>query len=240
VKVVYRTVVGSKMHGLDTPDSDEDVRHVTLASLQEIISPFNNNSVKVEGNDQDTESWELSQYVKHLAQGNPTIYETIRSPLYEKTPFAKKLRAIYPLCYDPKKIQAAHIGYAEAQCKRYLRKIVEVGDVSQFDENFLRRVPKCIVAAYRVLQQGKQLLETGDFEPVIKNYDSNFHYTLMEIKLQRWDEITGFMVVSHLLAIEEWMQQLKQAFDALPEAVKNQTANIPALEQFLVEAYTQQ
>ena len=81
-KICYSCVVGSKMHGLQTPTSDEDVRHITMHSILEVLSPFKNEEIKVrDGNGADIESWELCHFVKHLTQGNPTCFEVIKSPL---------------------------------------------------------------------------------------------------------------------------------------------------------------
>jgi predicted nucleotidyltransferase len=124
MEVIYTTLVGSKMHGLSTPTSDEDVRHITMHPIRHILSPFRNEEIKVKDSaGDDVESWELCHFVKHLTQGNPTTYEVIRSPLYDKSmPHAEAIRSLMPLCFDGRKVLMAHIGYTEAQLKRYLRK----------------------------------------------------------------------------------------------------------------------
>ena len=266
MEIIFKTIVGSKMHGLSTPDSDEDVRYITRRSLRDILSPFKNEEVKV-GNGEDVESWELRHFVKHLTSGNPTIYEVINSPLYDKSfPDSDAIRALMPHAFDAKRVLNAHIGYAEAQLKRYLRKAFhdldrtygerisndipllnsikyELADnnfpkmVGVWEENHVRRIPKSVVAAYRVLAQGKQLLSTGTFEPIIANYSQELHDNLMSIKLMDANTIDFGFVDKHLRTIEQGIQELNQFFDALPESRREAKPNISALEDALATLY---
>jgi hypothetical protein len=265
---IYKTLVGSKMHGLTTPDSDEDVRYITMQPLRHIVSPFKNEDIKVQdSNGEDVESWELCHFVKHLSQGNPTTYEVIKSPLYDKSkPHAEIIRSLMPYCFDGKKVLMAHIGYAEAQLKRYLRKAdhdlsndFDNHDIADtlllgtpkweknkdgkliedgvWEENHVRRIPKSVVAGYRVLAQGKQLLETGDFIPVVKEYSPELHDKLMTIKLMDANTIGYNFVLEHLNGIETGIQELHSYFDSLPEPKKNTKPNIDTIEDVLCEIY---
>lgn len=244
-KIIYSTIVGSKMHGLSTPQSDEDIRYITLSDLRDVISPFNNAKIKVESSDGDTESWELRHFVKYLTQGNPTCYEVIKSPLYSDLPHAQAIRDTFSWYHDSRKILAAHCGYADAQLARYLNKaragFAELGpDIPlsvMFPNNNTRRIPKATVAAYRALAQGKQLLTDGDFQPVVKNYSVNMHRKLMEIKTMNLNDITAEWCDYHSMMIENEIRQLKAMFDNLPEENKTRVPNIEAIKDFLVNAY---
>ena len=265
MEIIYTTLVGSKMHSLSTPSSDDDIRHITRMPIRHILSPFKNEEIKVkDSNGDDVESWELRHFVKHLTSGNPTCYEVIKSPLYENLPHADTIRSLMPLCYDAKKIMYAHIGYAEAQLKRYLRKADEdfkdffrtqslykknflLGipkkdtitpqESGNWEENHLRRIPKSVVAAYRVLAQGSQLLNTHDFEPVVANYSQKLHDELMEIKLMDANTITWEFINTHLTKIENQIQLFKSQFDSMSESAKNEKPNIEAIEDVLCEIY---
>jgi hypothetical protein len=267
MEVIYTTLVGSKMHGLSTPTSDEDVRHITMNPIRHILSPFRNEEIKVkDSSGDDVESWELCHFVKHLSQGNPTTYEVIKSPLYDNSlRHSKDIRSLMPFCFDGRKVLMAHIGYAEAQLKRYLRKAdhdlsndydnhkvddtlllgtpkwenknggwVEEG---VWEENNIRRVPKSVVAAYRVLAQGRQLLDTGDFEPVVKSYSPELHDKLMSIKTMDANTISYSFVIKHLNGIESEIKDLKAHFETLPDSVKFAKPNIDKIEDVLCEVY---
>jgi hypothetical protein len=274
VAQIYKTIVGSMMHGLNTADSDEDIRYITMQPIRDIISPFKHETIKVQdSNGEDVESWELRHFVKHLTQGNPTVFEVIKSPLYDKSmPFAESIRSLMPLAFDARKILMAHAGYAEAQLKRYLRKAMysfkqsaielhyEFDDhrtllnttryenvnesgfgqnvkCGVWEENHIYRIPKSVVAGYRVLAQGRQLLETGDFQPVIKDYSPKLHDDLMSIKTMDANTITWGFVQEHLNGIESGIKELHSYFDSLPEPKKNTKPNIDAIEDALCEIY---
>lgn len=254
MEIIYTTLVGSKMHGLNTPESDDDVRHITMHPIRHVLSPFKNEEIKVKNtNGEDVESWELCHFVKHLTQGNPTCYEVIKSPLYEKLPWADRIRDLMPLSFDGVKIMYAHIGYAEAQLKRYLRKADAELRTECFSErlawyhnhklsliwedNQLRRIPKSVVAAYRVLAQGRQLLDTGDFQPVVKNYSPKLHDKLMEIKLMNHNDLDWVFATHHLTAIELEIKDLKDHYETLPDSVKYQKPDIEKIEDILCEIY---
>lgn len=279
-KIIYKAIIGSTMHGLLTENSDEDVRYVTMPSLRNIISPFKNEEIKVRNNKgEDEESWDLAHFCKHLAQGNPTIYEVIRTNHYDKNlPFADKIRSLMLLAFDGRKILFAHIGYCEAQIQRYLRRANDdfwrdyedsneptaydstgqpffdhwVDDseanaifssskqkllIDIWEENQIRRIPKTIVAGYRVLAQAKQLLETGDFQPVIKDYSPELHDKLMDIKTMDASKITWGFIQEHLKGLENGIKELKTFYETLPDTIKNQKPDINGIEDALCEIY---
>lgn len=249
MEIIYKCLVGSKMHGLDTPESDEDIRYITKNPIRHVLSPFKNETLKVQDkNGDDIESWELCHFVKHLTQGNPTCYEVIKSPLYDVSlPWAEKIRGLMPHCFDGRKILMAHCGYTEAQLSRYLRPAVKQFKEMQcqmddplriiMPDNQYRRIPKSIVAAYRVLLQGEQMLITGDFCPVIADYSEDWHSRLFKIKMSPADEITFAEVTTYLSELETKIQELHQLFDTLPENIRNAKPNIEAIEDILCEAY---
>ena len=233
MEIIYTATVGSKMHGLSTPQSDEDTRYIYKLSFREVISPFATDRTKTtSSNGEDTESWELRNFIKHLTSGNPTMYEVIKSPLYIEDKNSYLLRQIPNYAFDGRKILFAHIGYAEAQLKRYLRNFQQPAET-----NTLRRIPKSIVAAYRVLAQADQLLNTGTFEPVIKDYSQSLHDKLMTIKLMSTDDITLDFVKEHELGIEKGIQDLKIMFEDLPSSIKDKKPDIDALELLLMQFY---
>lgn len=235
------------MHGLDTPQSDEDIRHITKQSIRDVISPFKNDDLKVQSaSGEDVESWELRHFTKHLTQGNATCYEVIKSPLYEKTELSEVIRSLMPLVYDPTKILYAHIGYAEAQLKRYIRPAVSdlmsdhaiwINDIWEYDK--VKRIPKCIVAAYRVLAQGKQLLRYGDFQAKVSDYSVPLHDKLMEIKTcGRYDYVlsrAGLTTVEQEL--EQEIHELKAVYSALDLELMNKKPQLDKIEDILCEIY---
>jgi len=125
MEIIYSTICGSQSQGLHRPGSDIDVRYITQQSLKEIISPFKNNN-KVEASskkDDDVESYTITHFAQMLCSGNATVYEVLRSDLYDKKlPLSDLIRSMLPLAFDARAILMAHIGYADAQISRYLFK----------------------------------------------------------------------------------------------------------------------
>lgn len=239
MKIIYETVVGSRSQGLDTPESDFDRRFITLHTLRDVVSPFKNEEVKVENAEGDTESWELRAAAKHLCSGNPTMYEVVRSDLFTPSDFAIRLRDMFPKFRDDRKILMAGCGYVDAQIKlidKAIYKAIETSDPLPLIEN--KRVPKCIVAGYRILLQTRQMLETGDFLPRIKDYDIGWHDYLMAIKSMNRNEITEKFLTGHKEEIEGQTKALKQWYDETITEPK--VPDINAIEEFLLDTYVRQ
>ena len=248
MNIIYTTIVGSKMHGLDTPDSDEDIRHITLPSLRDIVSPFKNDQIKVkDGKGDDVESWDLGHFCRHLSKGNPTMYEVIKSPLYTQSEYSDRVRSLMPFCFDANMIKNAHCGYADAQIQRYLIPAKEdLGNEPGFlatklntiwESNRIKRIPKAVVAAYRVLAQAEQLLTTFDFQPIVKNYSEDLHNKLMSIKLMNADDIDGYFIHNHLQEIENGIKSLKLLYDNLPKEIQDKKADTQSIEDILCDIY---
>lgn len=248
MKVIYKTVVGSRMHGLHTPESDYDERYITLASLKEFISPFQKRVLKsAENANGDVEFWELSHFVHMLCKGNPTCFEVIKSPLFDKKfPLAEEIRSIFPTVIDNKSCLLAHTGFAESQLKRYLIPFSEtvlqedktdVPLINTLEENKLRRTLKATVAAHRVIAQAQQILLTGDFKPVVKEYSEDLHNKLMSIKTLSIDQLDYSFLLNHRIDITTQIQELNNLYFSLSEKEQNRKVDIDFVENFLLRIY---
>lgn len=122
-----------------------------------------------------------------------------------------------------------------ARLKYSSKKIEFLIDI--WEENQIRRVPKTIVAGYRVLAQAKQLLETGDFKPVIKDYSPELHDKLMDIKTMDASKITWGFIQEHLKGLENGIKELKTFYETLPDTIKNKKPDINGIEDALCEIY---
>src|SRR5690606_27324306 len=73
-KVLYECVVGSHMHGTNTPASDTDGRVIYRDSLKERLSPFAGSKTHSDPHS-DRTYYELSHFANMLAKCNPTSIE---------------------------------------------------------------------------------------------------------------------------------------------------------------------
>ena len=222
-EAVLTVVVGSRLHGLHTEQSDIDRRGIYKIPLLYIISPYRDASTThwVEGEkeqDADDTSYEIRHFCKLASQCNPSVLEVLWSNIViGTTPLGEELRANRSRFLDSKRIHDSHKGYAANQLKKmYL-----------FEPN-PTRTPKAAVAYIRVLQQAVELLATGDFSPQVAK-DRDF---LMEVKY-------NFSV--------DLIPELSRRFAALQAELelvyKNNEgrfhSNIEWVENFLLRAYTE-
>ena len=157
METILSVVVGSRLHKLNNETSDYDIRGVFKNDIKDVLSPFRKekNISWIEG-DEDNTAYEIRNFCKYAARGNATILEILWSDMVRvNTDVGMELQSNRTKFLDSNYIYDAHKGYAESQ---YRKMNLFTPDV---------RTPKFAVAYLRVLQQGKQLLETGDFNPVV-------------------------------------------------------------------------
>jgi len=81
--IIYRCIVGSRAYGLDTDESDTDIRGIYLAPANLQWSLF---GAPEQFEDNDTQScyWELQKFLIMALKANPNILECLYSPMIEK------------------------------------------------------------------------------------------------------------------------------------------------------------
>lgn len=116
--LLYKCLAGSHAYGMATPKSDLDVRGVFAADQETLLSPFFNvEQIEGEG---DTVFFELSKYVRLLADQNPSILEllwTDESDILLTTPAWQILRENRERLLTTK-LRATFGGYALSQLKK--------------------------------------------------------------------------------------------------------------------------
>lgn len=218
MKQILRVIVGSQAHGLATPESDFDYRGVFVVPTSEILKLGNNkvhNTNWIEGKDDDT-SWELGHFLNLATHCNPTILETFLAPrtemlLTEKEDWetGEELRALFPYIWNSKDVYNAFRGYSKNQQKKFL------------DEKDTR--PHKYASAYlRVLYQGIQLLETGEFPVDFRK--TPIYNTLVEWKNKRY-EVGEVMQLTY-----EYEQKFAKAYENNPD----KTGDFEPVNNFLL------
>lgn len=76
--IIYETVSGSRAYGLDSPESDTDIRGVFIMPCEEFYGFDYVEQVTDETN--DTVYYELKKFITLLARNNPTVLEMLYSP----------------------------------------------------------------------------------------------------------------------------------------------------------------
>jgi hypothetical protein len=175
--VLLKSIVGSKLHRLDTPDSDTDMKGVYVAPLKSLTDPFSNDERVYDASDKDETLYEFRHFARLATKGNPTVLEVLWSDMNwvprESWDAAQELLANRQRFLDGPTIRAAHLGYAKSQQQKLTR--------DGYSEN-PRRAAKAMVAWIRVLRQGLDLLIRQTFYPNLQDADPILHRYLHDLK----------------------------------------------------------
>jgi len=226
MKILTKVVVGSRLHGLDNPNSDYDYRGIHIHPLKEVLSPFRRiqNTSWIEG-DEDNTSYELADFCKLAVQGNATILEVFFSnQITETTPIADKMRANWQKFIDTDRFVEASRGYAHNQYNK----------MNLFESQGVKgqeRTSKFAVAYIRVLWQASKFLETGQFhcqidEPDIREF-------LLMIK-----PLTVAEIQRHIPKLTEMFQIMQGRLTEAYAKADKLKPDIDWIEEFIYEAYT--
>ena len=115
--VIYRCVTGSRAYGLETEDSDTDLRGIYLAPADLQWSLYGAPD-QFEDNASQTCYWELQKFLVMALKANPNILECLYSPLVDKiTPIGDELLSIRERFLSQMIFQTFN-GYAMSQFKK--------------------------------------------------------------------------------------------------------------------------
>lgn len=221
--MILTTIVGSKLHGTDNPDSDTDLRGVFIVPLNTFLSPFK--EVKdahwVEGEDTDDTAYELTKFCKMAAQGNPSCLEVLVGLPQMSTPLGDELKALLPKFLSKKRCYEAFRGYSRNQEK----KMREGGEVKASSGAKDRRW-KYASAHIRTMYQLLHLLKTGELVGRLPQGEVD------EIRKYK----NGFGDIGDFYRRITQLEEL--CFDELEKSPLPESADIPAIENFIIRAYS--
>ena len=149
---ILTVVTGSRLHGLNTPESDYDYSGVFINDLSDIVNPFEKpeDTRWIEGETKDDTSYELRKFVKETVNGNPNFIEILFSnQVTFSTPIGDRMRANADRFIDSQRIFEAFKGYSNNQLNK----------MELFTPD--ARTPKFAVAYMRSLFNGIELLRDG-------------------------------------------------------------------------------
>lgn len=126
--IIYRCVIGSRAYGLDTEDSDTDLRGIYLAPAELQWSLFGAPE-QFEDNASQSCYWELQKFLAMALRANPNILECLYSPLVEKsTDLGTELLALRESFLSQMIFQTFN-GYAMSQFKKIEQDIRNTGSI---------------------------------------------------------------------------------------------------------------
>jgi predicted nucleotidyltransferase len=226
--ILTEVLVGSRLHGLHTEQSDYDYRGIHIHELKEVLSPFKTlkNTGWIEG-DIDNTSYELADFCKQAVHGNATILEVFFSDKIEKTsPIAEEMRTNWQKFIDAHKFVAASRGYAHNQWNKFYN-FEDVGGNGQ------QRTAKFAVAFLRVMWQCEQFLLTGEFKCNLEG--SDLYPLLKKIKPLSVKQIRP-LVPEIVTAMGDMDRRVSVAMADSPYMTMK--PDIEWIEEFIYRAYT--
>lgn len=153
--IILEGITGSKAYGLDTETSDTDIKGIYVAPTQDILGLYNVKET-IDNTDPDWTYHEVGKFIQLAMKGNPTVSELLWLDGYlELTKFGKVLIDNRHLFLSTKAIRNAYGGYAMSQA----RKLNARGGT--YGSGRSNRYEKHTRHCFRLLFQGKELLETG-------------------------------------------------------------------------------
>lgn len=213
MRTILSTIVGSRLHGTATPDSDYDYRGVFMNTIEDIISPFRSpkEASWVEG-EMDNTSYELRHFCKMCTQGNPSCLEVLVGIPKEITPEGEELRALLPKFISKQRCFDAFMGYGRNQEKK-------------FRDDKEGRKWKYATAQTRTMYQLLHLLKTGE---LIGTYTGGVTEELRMIKEGRKLESE---IMGRIFQLEGYCKE------ALVNCTLPEVPDIDAIEKFIFSCY---
>ncbi|WP_404421330.1 DNA polymerase beta superfamily protein [Nibricoccus sp. IMCC34717] len=210
--VIFRCITGSRAYGLETDDSDTDLRGVYLAPADMTWSLY---GAPEQFEDIAGQScvWELQKFLVLALKANPNVLECLYSPLVEKvTPLGSELLAIRGHFLSKMVFQTFN-GYALSQFRKIEQDLRNQGEVRW----------KHAMHLLRLLLSGAAILREGEVPVWVQAHREQ----LLAVKRGdvSWDDVSA------------WRKSLHHDFEAaLVETKLPERPNYEAVNLFLIRS----
>jgi predicted nucleotidyltransferase len=182
-KLILKTVVGSRAHGLANENSDIDYRGVFLVPTRELLklnAPKDFTSW-IENREDDI-SYELGKFLFLATKCNPTILEVFKAPVVESSDIGESLRKQFQRVWNSIDVRNAFIGYGLNQRKKFLE------EKDKRPHKFAVAYLRTLVQAYYLLTFEELIIDmsnTEEFE-TLKRF-KNGQYEVSEVIQKCWE-----------------------------------------------------
>jgi hypothetical protein len=210
VKIILEAIVGSHAYGLNDVNSDIDKAGIFVVKTNEVLSVRKPKETICKTNP-DISYHEVEKFIRLAMVCNPTILELLFLDSYEiLTQEAEWLIQIRK-AFLSNAIFNSYGGYAIQQARRLNNKAYKISDVVidelpnigiSFNADTNNRPAKHARHCFRLLQQGRELLETGNLTVKVKNREellSFGKFTIDELVCKFEEEYQKFRTVKSIL-----------------------------------------
>lgn len=175
MKILAKYLGGSKSYGLDTAESDNDIRYVFLnEDLGHILGLDKYEHQSVQNENEDSLGWELRHFFNLLRRGNSQAVEMLfNSRWTELSPEFEKIKLYKSKLIDSEKLFKCLCGYAHSE-RRLVNgeKTGVLGAKRRKALDLYGYSYKNLVQFIRLMAAGSQFYRTGVF-PVNMKYDAD-------------------------------------------------------------------
>lgn len=204
--IILEGVTGSVAYGLNTKNSDVDLKGVYMLPTSEVLSlKFNAQRTTKDHVDPDWVYHEIGKFMRLVIQGNPTVTELLFLNEYTvMTPIGQLLIDNREYFLSTKAVMDAYRGYAKSQALRLNNRTEQGMDgyASSLKDRFAKHTRHC----FRLLLQARQLLETGTLQVKVTPEQREWLFSMGEQTVEE--------VVDRFLAMDEGFNDIKSV---LPE-----------------------
>lgn len=152
--IILEGITGSRAYGLDTADSDEDIKGIFVAPTADVLGLFNVKQT-LDHIDPDWSYHEVGKFINLALKCNPTILELLYLDGYTVISKFGRMLVDNRHLFLSRRVYHSYGGYAISQA----RKLNARGGT--FGHGRANRYAKHARHCFRLLYQGRELLETG-------------------------------------------------------------------------------
>ena len=212
MKIILEAIVGSQAYGLANENSDIDKLAIYVAPTQKILSLHKPQETIVHV-DPDMTTHEVEKFIRLASKCNPTVLELLFLDNYETLTDEGQALILIRKAFLNNTIKNSYGGYAISQARKLnIRAYTDnelnkpLKDVTRgFSAKTSNRPFKHARHCFRLLQQGKQLLETGDLNVRVDNKDELMalqDLTIGEVVEKFEEEFKEFNEIKSILSNE--------------------------------------
>lgn len=213
--------VGSRMWGLERPDSDKDTRSVVARSFSEIVSPWQPRAVTQDQREDGTDrvTYDLQRFCKLAVNGNSTMMEVLFAGERNTTFRSQFWEDVDPHWFvDEERVARAHLGFADSQRDQIVPLWHNKGANG-------KRIGKALSSGILTLRSGVQIIKMGDVSHILDETEVQFHRDLR----------MGYRLTEGSEELDVWKEAMEHVFSMLPK--QHKTADTKAIEKWLADFY---
>lgn len=225
VKIILAVESGSRAYGIDSPDSDYDVRFIYVRNAAEYLK-LNEGKDVIEWQLNDTfdiNGWDIKKVLKLLYKSNASVFEWAASPIiYKTTPEFERLKELLPQYLSRKRLVFHYYKLARNNYKRCLQK-----DVVKAKEYFY--VIRSILAAKCIIDKGTM--------PPMKFIELEFDSEIKEdidklLEMKR--ETSDMGTIAQIESIHKWVESELDYIESAANSMESDYYDWNALNDYFM------